>query len=192
LTKRLLPIPTLRLDRFTHPAPPPASEVPITAIDAAVGSIEVEFLATVADEGNAPFSFVSLDDLGAPLQKTGARTGHTTNGIVVGLGGSVLIDYGGGTAWAQWARIGQDSGTALVSIASTDGQPFALPGDSGSLVFLRQRAPHIDTYPCAALVFGMNAAGTSVYASNITTVKSILSLDGMCSGLVRELINAIA
>ena len=124
-TRRITPIPTA-----------PAGPAPVSALDAAIGSIDEPYRVEVVDIGAAPY------ELGAPalnmlVQKRGRTTEHTTNGRVVSLNAQWTLNYG--TMWSPtFATIG--TGGSVFNIATTDGNPFGDRGDSGSLVSNRTRA----------------------------------------------------
>jgi len=84
----------------------------------------------------------------------------------------------------------------VFNIASTDGNPFALPGDSGSVIFDQTQGIVEGSYPAIGLLFAGGslsgqAFGTLIGACTMSSVFSALQLDTICGGVINDLINSI-
>lgn len=182
-TKRLVPIPT----------GPVRATAPVTAVDAAIGSLDADYRVRVLNIGSAPFE-TGAAALGMNVQKRGRTTQLTTNGQVVSVNASWTLNYGT-MASPVFATIG--TGGSVFNIASTDGNPFGRRGDSGSLIFDQAEGDLNDTFPCVGLLFagGSNGTGqpfgTLIGACDIGSVFAGLNLGTMCTCIVRSLLDAI-
>jgi hypothetical protein len=181
-TKRIIPIPTN----------PSSALAPVTAVDAAIGTITVDRDDDVLNIGPAIY------ELGAPalnmnVQKRGRTTQFTNNGRVISLNASWTLNYGTATNPA-FATIGV--GNSVFNIASTDGNRFGDRGDSGSLIFDQNQGELEGTFPVVGLLFagGSNAGapfGTLIGACEINAVCNALDLTTVCTCYFRALIDAI-
>jgi hypothetical protein len=165
--------------------PPGAPLPPVTAVDAAIGTVDVDRdddvlqIAPAIYELQAPA--VNMD-----VQKRGRTTRLTNNGRVFSVNGTFTINYRGGT------RLGQIGNTFL--IRSTDNNVFSRPGDSGSLIF-NQRAGEVrGTMPVVGLLYagGSFADGTPfTLACDINAVFGALNLSTICTCVVRALLRSV-
>lgn len=168
---------------------PTRATAPVNALDAAIGSVSVDYEVNVIDVAPAPF------ELGAPAQemtvlKRGRTTGLTTNGTVVSTNAAWTLNYG--TALAPtWGTVG--SGGSVFNIAAPSGQIFADRGDSGSLIFDQTEGDIRGTLPCVGLLFagGGSPFGNLIGACNINTVFASMDLTTVCTCVIRAIIEAI-
>jgi hypothetical protein len=178
-TKRIVALPTSAV----------ASGAPISAVDAAAGTIEAGRSDDVLQVGPAIYE-LAPPSLGSLVQKRGCRTQKTTNGEVVSVNFTTPPIPYGTAAHPRYARIGN---TAFM-IASSDGQPFADDGDSGALVFSQTEGLLEGTFPVVGLLFafGRDGAGMHLaFACDINTVFDSLSLTTLCNCYFRLLIERI-
>lgn len=182
-TKRIVPIATSAAQ----------ATAPTTAVDAAIVTITADRDNDVIDIGPAIYE-TATPTLNMNVQKRGRTTGRTTNGRVVSVNASWLLNYGT-TGSPAFARIG--TGASVFNIASTDGNPFGDRGDSGSLIF-DQAAGELDgTRPVVGLLFaggrngGTGAFGMLIGACNIANVFNQLDLTTICDCAVRAVLEAL-
>jgi hypothetical protein len=165
--------------------PPGAPLPPVTAVDAAIGTIDVDRDDTVLQIGPAIYELQG-PTVGMDVQKRGRTTRLTNNGRVFSVNGTFTINYRGGT------RLGRVGNTFL--IRSTDGNTFSRPGDSGSLIFNQRQGELNNTRPVVGLLYagGSFADGTPyTLACDINAVFGALNLSTVCTCVVRAILRAI-
>lgn len=165
--------------------PPPGALPPVSAVDAAIGTIDVARTNNVLQIGEAIYE-VQAPAVGQAVQKRGRTTGLTNNATVFSVNGTFNITYRGQT------RLGRVANTFVNR--STDGNLFNNSGDSGSLIFNQQQGELNGTFP----VLGLHYAGGSFndgtpagFACDINAVFGALNLSTVCTCAVRALIRAI-
>jgi hypothetical protein len=165
--------------------PPPGALPPVSAVDAAIGTIDVARTNNVLQIGEAIYE-VQAPAVGQAVQKRGRTTGLTNNATVFSVNGTFNITYRGQT------RLGRVANTFVNR--STDGNLFNNAGDSGSLIFNQQQGELNGTFP----VLGLHYAGGSFndgtpagFACDINAVFGALNLSTVCTCAVRALIRAI-
>ncbi|MGH2776985.1 MAG: hypothetical protein ACRDJT_16355 [Actinomycetota bacterium] len=158
---------------------------PVTAVDAAIGTITVDRTDNVIDTGPAIYE-VQAPALGMNVQKRGRTTRLTTNGRVTSINGTFNINYRNRT------RLGRIANSFVIT--STDGNQFSAAGDSGSLIFNQAVGELNNTLPVVGLLYagGTNNAGVPItIANDINAVLTALNLTTVCNGAVRALLEAI-
>ncbi len=171
---------------LTTVANPPGAPLPaVTAVDAAIGTIDVDRDDDVLEIAPAIYE-LQAPAVGMDVHKRGRTTRRTTNGRVFSLNGTFTINYRNGT------RLGRVGNTFL--IRSTDGNTFSRAGDSGSLIF-NQRAGEINgTMPVCGLLYAGGSFGDGTpftLACDINAVFGAMNLTTVCNGAVRALLRAI-
>ena len=167
-------------------ANPPGMPLPAaTAVDAAIGTIDVDRdddvlqIAPAIYELQAPA--VDMD-----VQKRGRTTRLTTNGRVFSVNGTFTIRYRNGT------RLGRVANTFL--IRSTDGNTFSRAGDSGSLIFNQREGALRGTRPVVGLLYagGSFDDGTPfTLACDINAVFGAMNLTTVCTCVVRAILRSV-
>lgn len=155
---------------------------PVTQVDAAIGTIDVERSDQVIDIGPAIYE-VQAPAVGMNVQKRGRTTELTTNGRVFSVGGTFNVTYRNRT------RLGRIANTFI--IASTDGNDFSDSGDSGSLVFNQAAGELEDARPVVGLLFagGEFDDGTPAsFANDINAVFGNLNVSTVCTCVLRSII----
>lgn len=168
---------------------PNSALAPINALDASIGSIDVDYQVDVVDIGPAPFE-LGAAALDMAVQKRGRTTLLTTNGTVTSTNVSVLINYGTTTSPA-FGIIG--TGGSVFRIAAPAGQRFLDRGDSGSLVFATTTGEIEGTFPCVGLAFGGGGTpfGNTGFACDISTVTATMRLVTVCTCVVRAILTSV-
>lgn len=165
--------------------PPGAPLPPVTAVDAAIGTIDVDRDDTVLQIGPAIYE-LQAPTVGMDVQKRGRTTQLSNNGRVFSVNGTFTINYRNGT------RLGRVGNTFL--IRSTDANTFSRPGDSGSLIFNQRQGELNNTRPAVGLLYagGSFADGTPyTLACDINSVFGALNLTTICNCVVRAILQAI-
>ena len=165
--------------------PPGAPLPPVTAVDAAIGTIDVDRDDTVLQIGPAIYE-LQAPTVGMDVQKRGRTTRLTNNGRVFSVNGTFTINYRGGT------RLGQVGNTLL--IRSTNGNTFSAPGDSGSLIFNQRQGELNNTRPVVGLLYAGGSFGDGTpftLACDINAVFGALNLTTICTCVVRAILRAI-
>jgi hypothetical protein len=167
-------------------ANPPGTPLPaVTAVDAAIGTIEVERTDQVLQIGAGIYE-LQAPAVGMNVQKRGRTTRLTNNGSIFSVNATFTIRYRGGT------RLGRVGNTFV--IRSTNGNVFSAPGDSGSLIFNQAVGVVNGTFPVLGLLYagGTFADGTPMtLACDINAVFGALQLTTICDCVVRAIIRAI-
>ncbi len=174
----------IALSTIANP-PPPGVNPPVSAVDAAIGTIDVARTDNVLQIGNAIYE-LQAPAIGQGVQKRGRTTTLTNNATVFSVNGTFNITYRNQT------RLGRVANTFVNR--STNGNPFGAAGDSGSLVFNQRRGQLNGTFPVLGLHFagGSFADGTPAsFACDINAVFGALNLTTICTCAVRALIRAI-
>jgi hypothetical protein len=177
--KRHIPLATV--------ANPPGAPLPaVTAVDAAIGTIDVDWdddvlqIAPAIYELQAPA--VNMD-----VQKRGRTTRLTNNGRVFSVNGTFTINYRNNT------RLGRIGNTFL--IRSTDNNVFSRAGDSGSLIF-NQRAGEVGgTLPVVGLLYAggsFNDGTPFTLACDINAVFGAMNLSTICTCVVRAILRSVS
>jgi hypothetical protein len=162
--------------------PPGAPLPPVTAVDAAIGTIDVDRDDNVLQIGPAIYELLAAT-VGMDVHKRGRTTGLTNNGRVFSVNGTFNITYRNGT------RLGRVGNTFL--IRSTNGNTFSRPGDSGSLIFDQRQGELNNTRPVVGLLYagGSFADGTPfTLACDINAVFGALNLTTICNCVVRAIL----
>ena len=165
--------------------PPPGTLPPVTAVDAAIGTIDVARTDNVLQIGNAIYE-LQAPAVGQAVQKRGRTTRLTNNATVFSVNGTFNITYRNQT------RLGRVANTFVNR--STDGNPFSAAGDSGSLVFNQRQGQLNGTFPVLGLHFAggaFNDGTPAAFACDINAVFGALNLTTICTCAVRALIRAI-
>jgi hypothetical protein len=167
-------------------ANPPGAPLPrVTAVDAAIGTIDVERDDDVLQIAPAIYE-LQAPAVGMDVQKRGRTTRLTNNGRIFSVNGTFTINYRNGT------RLGRVGNTFL--IRSTDGNQFSRAGDSGSLIF-NQRAGELNgTLPVTGLLYAGGSFGDGTpytLACDINAVFGALNLTTVCTGVVRAILRAV-
>jgi hypothetical protein len=167
-------------------ANPPGAPLPaVTAVDAAIGTIDegrddnVLQIAPAIYELQAPA--VAMD-----VQKRGRTTRLTNNGRIFSVNGTFTINYRNGT------RLGRVGNTFV--IRSTDGNVFSRPGDSGSLIFNQRQGQLNNTRPVVGLLYAGGSFGDGTpftLACDINAVFGAMDLTTICNCAVRAILRAI-
>ena len=171
---------------LTTVANPPGAPLPaVTAVDAAIGTIDVDRDDDVLDIAPAIYE-LQAPAVNMDVQKRGRTTRHTTNGRVFSVNGTFTINYRNGT------RLGRVGNTFL--IRSTDGVTFSRAGDSGSLIFNERAGEVSGTMPVCGLLYAGGSFGDGTpftLACDINAVFGAMNLTTVCNGAVRALLRAI-
>jgi hypothetical protein len=165
--------------------PPPGAVPPVSAVDAAIGTIDVARTNNVLQIGDAIYE-VQAPVVGQAVQKRGRRTGLTNNATVFSVNGTFNIRYQNST------RLGRIANTFVNR--STDGNLFNNAGDSGSLIFNQQRGQLNGTFPVLGLHYAggaFNDGTPAGFACDINAVFGALNLTTICTCVVRALIRAV-
>ncbi len=167
-------------------ANPPGAPLPaVTAVDAAIGTIDVDRdddvlqIAPAIYELQAPA--VNMD-----VQKRGRTTRLTNNGRVFSVNGTFTINYRNGT------RLGRVGNTFL--IRSTDGNTFSRAGDSGSLIFNQREGELRGTRPVVGLLYAGGSFGDGTpftLACDINAVFGAMNLTTICTCAVRAILRSV-
>lgn len=171
---------------LTTVANPPTGALPaVTAVDAAIATVDVGRRDEVVDIGPAVYE-VQAPTVNMAVQKRGRTTRLTTNGQITSVNGTFNVTYRNRT------RLGRVANTFVVT--STDGNPFSAAGDSGSLI-VNQVAGRVEgTLPVVGLLYagGSLNDGTPVTLGNdINAVFGALQLTTVCNCVVRELLRSL-
>jgi hypothetical protein len=164
---------------------PSAPNPPVSAVDAAIGTITVARDDNVLQIGPGIYE-LQAPALGMNVQKRGRTTRLTNNGRITDINVTTRITYRNRT------RLGRVANTFVIT--STNGNQFSAAGDSGSLIFNQQRGQVQGTFPVVGLLFGggTTADGTPItLANDINAVFGSVNLTTLCTGAVRALIRAI-
>jgi hypothetical protein len=102
---------------------------PESAVDCGIATITAAWNTDIIDMGRGIF-LTAAPEMGMPVQKRGRSTGHTTNGMISATDGQFLVPYE--QFPSAFALMG--IATSVFQVTSTDGNPFAADGDSGSLI----------------------------------------------------------
>ncbi len=102
--------------------------LPPAPADATVGKINAAHNDKVLQIGGGIFE-LGRPTLGMAVQKRGRTSFLTTNGVIVSVNATIDVNYGGFLS-NRFGLIGN-----AFMVQSTDGNPFATFGDSGSVVF---------------------------------------------------------
>jgi hypothetical protein len=166
-------------------ANPPGAPLPaVTAVDAAIGTIDVDWdddvlqIAPAIYELQAPA--VNMD-----VQKRGRTTRLTNNGRVFSVNGTFTINYRNNT------RLGRIANTFL--IRSTDNNVFSRAGDSGSLIFNQREGELGGTRPVVGLLYAggsFNDGTPFTLACDINAVFGAMNLATICTCVVRAILRA--
>ncbi len=167
-------------------ANPPGTPLPaVTAVDAAIGTIDVDRTDDVLQIAPGIYE-LQAPAVNMDVQKRGRTTRLTNNGRVFSVNGTFTINYRNNT------RLGRIANTFL--IRSTDGNVFSRAGDSGSLIF-NQRAGEVSgTMPVVGLLYagGSFADGAPfTLACDINAVFGAMNLTTICNCVVRAIIRAV-
>jgi hypothetical protein len=165
--------------------PPGAPLPPVTAVDAAIGTIDVDRTDAVLQIGPAIYE-LQAPVVGTDVQKRGRTTQLTNNGRVFSVNGTFNINYRNGT------RLGRVGNTFL--IRSTNGNVFSRPGDSGSLIFNQRQGELNNTRPVCGLLYAGGSFGDGTpftLACDINAVFGALNLTTICTCVVRAILRAI-
>jgi hypothetical protein len=184
--KRILPIPVQA----------GSGPIPTTPADCGIVSPAVPFYADILQIGPGIYG-VQPPQLGDTVQKRGRTTELTSNGKIMGLDINYTAKFGP-TQQAASARIG-GPGSGAFLIDSTDGNPFAADGDSGSVVFSTTSIgsalpgdPPVDIYQAIGLLSGLSSSdSTMVFACSMDTVFSQLHIESLCSGVASQILKSI-
>lgn len=161
---------------------PGAPLAPLTQVDAAIGTIDVERSDEVIDIGPAIYE-VQAPAVGMNVQKRGRTTELTTNGRITSIGGTFEVTYRNRTRKGRIANV--------FVVASTDGNKFSDSGDSGSLIFSQEAGELEDTRPVVGLLFagGTFDDGTPATLGNdINAVFGNLNISTVCTCVLRSII----
>lgn len=171
---------------LTTVANPPGAPLPaVTAVDAAIGTIDVDRDDDVLQIGAAIYE-LQAPTVGMDVQKRGRTTQLTNNGRVFSVNGTFTINYRGGT------RLGRVANTFL--IRSTNGNVFSRPGDSGSLIFNQRQGQLNNTRPVVGLLYAGGSFGDGTpftLACDINAVFGALDLTTICNCVVRAILRAV-
>jgi hypothetical protein len=167
-------------------ANPPGAPLPnVTAVDAAIGTIDVDRTDDVLQIAPAIYE-LQAPAVNMDVQKRGRTTRLTNNGRVFSVNGTFTINYRNGT------RLGRVANTFL--IRSTDGNVFSRPGDSGSLIFNQRDGELSGTRPVVGLLYAGGSFGDGTpytLACDINTVFGAMNLTTICTCIVRAIIRAV-
>jgi len=169
----------------TIPFAPTPPNPPVTAVDAAIGSIDVDRTDQVLQIGPAIYE-LQAPAVNMNVQKRGRTTRLTTNGRIFSVNGTFNVSYRNQT------RLGRIANSFL--IRSTDGNVFSAAGDSGSLIFNQQRGTLEGTFPVVGLLYAGGTMGDGApftLACDINAVFGALNLTTVCNLAVRVLLRAI-
>jgi len=169
---------------------PGYNDHPLNAVDAAKANFHSPYWTTpdiqfdVIDVGKAIYSLGAPSDK-QPVQKHGAASG-LTKGRIVQLNFTepnlCYDEYPGQTPTGQPCRSFYASVGPGLLIQSDDGNPFALPGDSGSVVF-SQESGTWSAPQALGLVFSATVGGPYASACDIQQAFSALDLVTVCRGI---------
>jgi hypothetical protein len=154
--------------------------LPVSPVDAAIGTITVERTDNVLNIGPAIYE-LGAPALGMNVQKRGRTTFYTNNGSITSVGVQVNVNYSGVTG-----RIGN----AFI-VTSTDGNAFANRGDSGSLIFDQAAGELEGTFPVVGMFFAVSNGGITTWHNDINVIFNQLNLTTVCTCAARALITAI-
>lgn len=168
-------------------ANPPTGAVPLSVVDAAIGSIDddIEIDHDVIDIGPAVYE-IRAPSIGMNVQKRGRTTLLTTNGQITTVGATFATTYRNRTRISRVQN--------AFRITSTDGNLFSDSGDSGSLIFDQAAGDLNGTLPVVGLLYagGTFASGTPFTdANDINAVFGALNLTTACTCVGRAIIRAI-
>jgi len=161
---------------------PGAPVPPVTQVDAAIGTIDVERTDEVIGIGPAIYE-VQAPAVGMNVQKRGRTTELTTNGSITTINGTFDVTYRNRT------RLGRIANCFIVT--STDGNNFSDAGDSGALIFNQAAGELEDTRPVVGLLFagGTLDDGTPVTLGNdINAVFGNINISTVCTCVLRSII----
>jgi hypothetical protein len=158
--------------------------LPVTPVDAAIGTITVDRTDNVLAIGPAIYE-LGTPALGAAVQKRGRTTLFTTNGTITSLGVTVNVNYGT-VAVPVIGTIGNS-----FRATSTDGNAFANRGDSGSLIFNQAAGALNGTFPVIGMFFAVSNGGVTTFHNDINTIFAQLNLETICAAVARAIIEAI-
>lgn len=176
--KRHVPLTTVA-NPVTGPLPA------VTAVDAAIGTVDVDRSDEVIDIGPAVYE-LSAPAIGMNVQKRGRTTQLTTNAQIDSINGTFNIRYRNST------RLGRVANTYLAS--STDGNTFTQSGDSGSLVFDQAQGRLDGTRPAIGLHFAGGTLGDGTpfsLGNDLNAVFGALDLTTVCNGVARSIIRSL-
>jgi hypothetical protein len=165
--------------------PPGAPLPPVTPVDAAIGTIDVDRDDTVLQIGPAIYE-LQAPTVGMEVQKRGRTTQLTDNGRVFSVNGTFTINYRNGT------RLGRVGNTFL--IRSTNTNVFSAAGDSGSLIFNQRQGELNNTRPVVGLLYAggsFNDGTPYTLACDINAVFGALNLNTVCTCVVRAILRAL-
>ena len=165
------------------------SDPPASPVDAAIGTVEVEWAQKIADISTGIFAIdeVTEDD---PVQKYGSTTGLTSGLVKTIPDATVLVEL----------PFHDDDASALVSklvrienaFCVESDETFAQAGDSGALVFSQTPGVFADSYPCVGLLFAKDQYDDRVgFCNNITAVFNTLNLSTVFACLLTKLIQIL-
>ena len=167
-------------------ANPPGTPLPaVTAVDAAIGTIDVDWDDDVLQIAPAIFE-LQAPTVNMDVQKRGRTTRLTTNGQVFSVNGTFTINYRNGT------RLGRVGNTFV--IRSTDGNVFSRPGDSGSLIFNQREGRLRGTQPVVGLLYAGGAFADGrpfTLACDINAVFGAMNLTTICTCVVRAILRTV-
>ena len=169
----------------TIPFGPTPPNPPVTAVDAAIGTIDVDRNDQVLQIGPAIYE-LQAPAVNMDVQKRGRTTRLTTNGRILSVNGTFNVSYRNQT------RLGRIANSFV--IRSTDGNVFSAAGDSGSLIFNQQRGTLEGTFPVVGLLYAGGAMGDGTpitLACDINAVFGALNLTTVCNLVVRTLLRTI-
>lgn len=162
--------------------PPTGAQPAVTAVDAAIGTVNVARDDDVLQVAPAIYE-VQAPALNMNVRKRGRTTRHTTNGRITTLGATINTTYRNRT------RLGRIANAFIIS--STDGNAFSAAGDSGSLIFNQAEGELAGTRPVVGLLFagGTDASNRPItIANDINAVFGALNLSTVCTCVARALI----
>ena len=167
-------------------ANPPGTPLPAaTAVDAAIGTVDVDRDDNVLQIAPAIYE-LQAPAVNMDVQKRGRTTRLTNNGRVFSINGTFTINYRNGT------RLGRVANTFL--IRSTDGNVFSRPGDSGSLIFNQRAGELNNTMPVVGLLYAggsFNDGTPFTLACDINAVFGAMDLTTICNCAVRAILRSL-
>jgi hypothetical protein len=158
--------------------------LPVTAVDAAIGTITVDRTDNVLQIGPAIYE-LGAPALGMAVQKRGRTTRFTTNGTITSVNVQVTVNYG-----TLAAPINGLIGNAFI-VTSTDGNAFANRGDSGSLIFNQAQGVLNNTRPVVGMFFAVSQGGVTTWHNDINVIFQQLNLTTLCDCAVRAILEAL-
>jgi hypothetical protein len=158
--------------------------LPVSPVDAAVGTITVDRTDNVLQIGPAVYE-LGTPALGMAVQKRGRTTGFTTNGTITSVNVQVTVNYG-----TAFAPINGLIGNSFI-VTSTNGNAFANRGDSGSLIFNQTAGTLNGTFPVLGMFFAVAGGGVTTWHNDINVIFNQLNLTTVCDCVMRALIEII-